>query len=135
MSRALLRSFLILVVATFLSSNLVMAGAPHRTASTAGGCPSGTACDRALGVALVPAPGWQQMPVGKLPPHTIAKPLRDVLEIFQCRLEHDVPTGLVVQARLVDEGDLAESIAGRSVHSVQHVAKLSGRDGSACCAR
>lgn len=71
MSRALLRSFLLLVVATFLSSNVVMAGAPHRTASTAGGCPSGTACDRVLGVALVPAPGWQQMPVGKLPPHTI----------------------------------------------------------------
>ncbi len=67
------------------------------------------------------------MPVDKLPPHTTAKPLRDVLEIFQCRLEHDVPTGLVVQARLVDEGDLAESIAGRSVHSIQHVAKLSGR--------
>ena len=134
MSRALLRSFLLLVVATFLSSNVVMAEAPHRTASTAGRCPSGTACDRALGVAPVSAPGWQQMLVDKLPPHTTAKPLRDVLEIFQCKLEHDVPTGLVVQARLVDEGDLPNLLLV-GVCTLSSMSPSFRIDGSACCAR
>lgn len=38
----------------------------------ANGCPPRTACDHALGVALVPPPGWQRVPPGHWPPHRLA---------------------------------------------------------------
>lgn len=38
----------------------------------ANGCPPGTVCDHALGVALTPPSGWQRVPPGHFPPHALA---------------------------------------------------------------
>lgn len=34
-------------------------------------CPTGTICDRTLGIAVTPSSSWRVLPPGKLPPHTI----------------------------------------------------------------
>jgi hypothetical protein len=72
MSRALLRSFLLFGFATILSPGLVMRGASVLAASTGGGCPPATVCDRALGVALTPPSGWHGVPPGHFSPHILA---------------------------------------------------------------
>lgn len=71
MPNALLRSSLLCVAATVLSIGLAAPGTPALATSGTGDCPPRTVCDHALGIALVPAPGWRRMPADKLPPHTI----------------------------------------------------------------
>lgn len=71
MSKTLLRPSILLAVATFMGLGPITVGEPALAASRAGGCPFGTVCDHALGVALVPSPGWRRMPSDKLPPHAI----------------------------------------------------------------
>lgn len=58
---------LLAACAVFMLPAFAMAGGSAPSA----GCPAGTVCDRALGVALVPPSGWRQVPPGHWPPHTL----------------------------------------------------------------
>jgi hypothetical protein len=72
MSPTLLRSFSLFMVSILLGSGMVMEGALAVAASSSAGCPRGTVCDHALGVALIPPHGWQRLPAGNFPPPTLA---------------------------------------------------------------
>jgi hypothetical protein len=71
MPLSVLRLAVILVVVTVLGSALPTVGGSAAAEAAPTGCPAGTVCDHALGVALVLPPGWRQLPAGKLPAHTI----------------------------------------------------------------
>ncbi|MGH2443546.1 MAG: hypothetical protein ACRDFX_10340 [Chloroflexota bacterium] len=59
----------ILVAALSIASGAFAGGEPP---TAAGGCPTGAVCDHALGIALVPSPGWQLVPPGHFPPHVLS---------------------------------------------------------------
>jgi hypothetical protein len=72
MSRTLLRSFLLFIAVFISGSAMGLEGSPSLAASTGAGCPSGTVCNRALGVALIPPSSWQTLPPGSFPPPALA---------------------------------------------------------------
>lgn len=67
--RLVFTGYTLLVLLVGLFPARLLAGA---ATTRAGGCPSGTVCDRALGIALTPPRDWRLLPPGKLPAHTIA---------------------------------------------------------------
>jgi hypothetical protein len=71
MPLSVLRLAVLLVVATVLGSAPPTAGGSAAAEAAPTGCPAGTVCDHALGVALVLPSQWRQLPAGKLPAHTI----------------------------------------------------------------
>jgi len=72
MSRTLLRSFLLFIIGILSGSAMGLEGSPSLAASTGAGCPPGTVCNHALGMALIPPHGWQRLPAGSFPPPTLA---------------------------------------------------------------
>jgi hypothetical protein len=71
MPLSVFRLAVILVVATVLGSALPTVGGFAAAEAAPTGCPAGTVCDHALGVALILPSGWRPLPAGKLPAHTI----------------------------------------------------------------
>jgi hypothetical protein len=72
MSRTLLRSFLLFIAVIISGSAMGLEGSPSLAASTGAGCPPGTVCNHALGVALIPPSSWQTLPPGSFPPPALA---------------------------------------------------------------
>ncbi len=69
MSRVPLRQLPLLVAcAAFMLPAIVMA---RGRVPDPAGCPAGTVCDRALGVALIPPSGWHRVPPGHWPAHVL----------------------------------------------------------------
>jgi DNA-binding beta-propeller fold protein YncE len=68
-ARSLLIGLALLVMLIGIPPVRTLAGGPAPSGAT--NCPSRTACDRALGIALTPPANWRMLPPGKLPPHTI----------------------------------------------------------------
>lgn len=66
--RLLLPAVLIVTAAAGRTGGAV---AERAARSTASGCPYGTVCDRALGVALTVPSGWRRVPPGHFPRHTL----------------------------------------------------------------
>lgn len=63
----------LLIIPLLLITSLLPTIALTNGAAASGraGCPSGTVCDTALGIALTPARTWLRLPHGAYPPHTV----------------------------------------------------------------
>lgn len=71
MSRSISRLPLLAILAVAVGMHSAAAAAGGPAPAGANGCPSGTVCDHALGVALIPPSGWQRVPPGHWPSHVL----------------------------------------------------------------